>query len=392
MASLDFARCRRFDSAPVALAFYDRLFAIFAFVLGAVVGSFLNVCIYRIPLGLSVNEPRRSFCPHCKKQIPWTQNLPLISWLALRGKCANCRAPIAFRYFGVELLTAALFLAVWLHCWAAGPWVLAFPYWIFVGLLVVATFVDFEHFIIPDEITIGGTAAGVLLSFAIPPLMQSSLPARLLESNLWSGLWSILGAAVGFGVLWTVVELGKKVFGKKRLVFDPAENFTWTRDGDDAELQIGEEKMRWSDLFSRESDLLVMQCTRLELEDGVQENTEIRFFYDRLISSRGESALEKLDRLSGTVREIVIPREAMGFGDVKFIAAIGAFLGWQAVLFTVMCASVIGALIGLLTIVVGRREWSAKIPFGPYLALGALVWLFAGWEIVGWYLRALSPR
>ena len=91
---------------------YVKLFSVFAFVLGAVVGSFLNVCIYRMPLDLSVNEPKRSFCPHYKHQIPWSQNIPLLSWLMLRGKCANCRAPIAFRYFGVELLTALLFFAL----------------------------------------------------------------------------------------------------------------------------------------------------------------------------------------------------------------------------------------------------------------------------------------
>src|SRR5947208_15631423 len=131
------------------LASYELIFRCFAFALGAAVGSFLNVCIYRLPRDLSVNEPRRSFCPACKQQIPWQQNLPLLSWLFLRGRCASCGSRIAFRYLAVELISALLFLAVWL----AFPWEIALTYWILVSLLIVATFIDFEHFIIPDEVT-----------------------------------------------------------------------------------------------------------------------------------------------------------------------------------------------------------------------------------------------
>src|SRR3954468_8101755 len=120
-------------------AAYELFFSVVAFVLGAVVGSFLTLCIYRLPLDLSVNEPRRSFCPSCKKQLTWSQNIPLFSWLFLRAKCANCGARIAFRYFAVELLTALLFLLVW-KCF---PWEMAIAYWVFVSLLVAATFIAF---------------------------------------------------------------------------------------------------------------------------------------------------------------------------------------------------------------------------------------------------------
>src|SRR5438270_6796489 len=143
-----------------SLAGYQFFFSVIAFVLGAVVGSFLNVCVYRLPLDLSVNKPRRSFCPACKKPIPWHQNLPLISWLALRGRCANCGSKIAFRYFAVELITAVLFLEIW-QCFS---WPMAIAHWIFVSLLIVGTFIDFEHFIIPDQVTIGGTVAGLVAS------------------------------------------------------------------------------------------------------------------------------------------------------------------------------------------------------------------------------------
>ncbi|MGH8525718.1 MAG: prepilin peptidase, partial [Gammaproteobacteria bacterium] len=107
---------------------YDFLFRAFAFILGAAVGSFLNVSIYRLPVDLSVNKPRRSFCPACKTPIPWHQNLPLISWLLLRGRCANCGSKIAFRYFAVELLTALLFLAIW----QSFPCQVAIAYWVLV--------------------------------------------------------------------------------------------------------------------------------------------------------------------------------------------------------------------------------------------------------------------
>jgi len=371
----------RFFAVPQA--YYAYLFAAFSFVLGASIGSFLNVCIYRLPRDLSVNKPRRSFCPSCKYQIPFWHNIPLISWLALRGKCANCGAKISFRYFGVELLTAVLFLAVWLSVWPHA-WVLALPYWILVSLLIVATFIDFEFFIIPDEITWGGVAAGVVLSLAIPLLMGAN-------ANLIAAGWSLFGAACGYFLLWGVVELGKKAFGKKRVTFDKIEKFTWTRHDDDADLVVGDEKSLWSDYFARESDRLLMRCERAEIEGEQFENVTLEFHFDRVEIGERTWELIKLESITGTLTEVVIPREAMGFGDVKFIAAIGAFLGWKAVLFTVMAGSAAGAVVGLTAIALGRREWSAKIPFGPYLALGGLLWMFTGPELVDWYLALTQP-
>lgn len=362
----------------------DFLFGAFAFILGAGAGSFLNVCIYRLPLGLSVNKPRRSFCPSCKYQIPWFHNLPLFSWAALRGRCANCGSRISFRYFGVELLTALLFLGVWLKCRDSGEWILALPFWILTGLLIVATFIDFEHFIIPDEITWGGVGAGIVLSTAIPTMMGAKM--------FWQGaLWSILGAASGYCALWVTVELGKIAFGKKKITLDTAELFTWQRDGDDAELKIGGESLRWSEIFSRETDRLVLRCARAEIAGKQHANITLHFHFDRLLAEGIEHKLESLAPIAGNVFEIVIPREAMGFGDVKFIAAIGAFLGWQAVFFTIAAASIVGAIIGAAGILIRRRHWSAKIPFGPYLALGALLWMFAGPNLIRWYLNLVMP-
>jgi len=344
------------------------------------VGSFLNVCIYRLPLDLSVNQPRRSFCPHCKTQLTWYQNIPLVSWLVLRGKCANCRAGIAFRYFAVELLTALLFLWVW----KVFPWPIAIAYWVFVSLLIAATFIDFEHFIIPDEITIGGTVVGIIACLVVPELMSTAHRGRAL-------LTSALSAALGYVLLWLVLEAGKKVFGKKRIKLEGPTPFTWTRKGDDADFVVGDEQGLWSDYFSRESDQLILHCGEAIIDGRDLGAADLRFHYDRVNFASEQLALDTLDRITGVVRELEIPREAMGRGDLKFLACIGAFLGWRAVLFSVFAGSLAGSLVGLLTLVVGKKVWSAKLPFGPYLALGALIWMFFGEQLVSWYTGLMNP-
>lgn len=362
-----------------SLAGYHLFFGVFAFVLGAVVGSFLNVCIYRLPLDLSVNQPSRSFCPACKKQIPWHQNIPLLSWLFLRGRCANCGSRISFRYFAVELLTALLFLAVWV-CF---PWPVALAYWVFVSLLIAGTFIDFEHFIIPDEITIGGTVAGIVASFLVPALMATDERWRALVT-------SILSALLGYVVLWIVLEAGKKAFGKKRIRLEAPTPFTWTRKEDDADFVVGEEQGLWSDYFSRESDLLILHCDEAIIETRNVGKSDLRFHYNRVRINGEEILLDTVQHISGVVRELEIPREAMGRGDLKFLAAIGAFLGWRAVLFSVFAGSLLGSLVGLATLLIGKRVWSAKLPFGPYLAFGGLVWMFFGEALVSWYMGLLN--
>lgn len=359
---------------------YQFLFSAFAFVLGAAIGSFLNVCIYRLPRDLSVNQPRRSFCPACKKPIPGHQNLPLISWLLLWGRCANCGSKIAFRYFAVELLTALLFLAIW----QSFSWQMAIAYWIFISLVIVATFVDFEHFIIPDEVTIGGMIAGFIASFAVPELMNT-------DSRIAAAVRSLLAAGLGYLILLIVLEAGKLAFGKKRIRLDAPTLFTWTRQGDDADFIVGSERSLWSDYFAREKDRLLLHCDEAKIDSHSYRNTVLHFHYDRVAVENDVLTLDQVTQISGVVRELQIPREAMGRGDLKFLAAIGAFLGWRAVLFSVFAGSLLGSLIGLLTLLVGKRVWSAKLPFGPYLAFGAVAWMFFGDVFVRWYLALLNP-
>ena len=363
-----------------SLSGYHLFFASVTFVLGAVVGSFLNVCIYRMPLELSVNQPRRSFCPVCKTQLKWYHNVPLLSWLFLRGRCANCGTRIPFRYFVVELVTALLFLAVWLQF--PGP--IAVVYWIFVSLLLVAIFIDVEHFIIPDEVTIGGIIAGIFASFVVPSLMSTD--------SRWEALVaSVLSALIGYVILWVVLEAGKKAFGKKKIQLTAATPFNWIRKGEDAEFLVGEEQSLWSDYFSRETDVMVMHCDDVTVDGRPVGKKDLQFHYNRVNIDGQEHSLDALEQITGVVRELEIPREAMGRGDLKFLASIGAFLGWRAVFFSVFAGSLLGSLVGLATLLIGRRVWSAKLPFGPYLAFGALIWMFFGQSLLSWYLRLLNP-
>src|SRR5262245_54654718 len=160
---------------PIPFQFWS--FVLFVF--GSIVGSFLNVCIYRMPRGESVVSPG-SHCPHCNYSIPGYLNVPLITWLILRGQCKNCGAPISVRYFLVELLTGVLFLSCWLAFGQPAP-ALALVYCLLLAGFIAATFIDFEHFIIPDEITLGGIGAGFLCSFLVPSLHGAQTAAQSLE-------------------------------------------------------------------------------------------------------------------------------------------------------------------------------------------------------------------
>lgn len=358
----------------------DAALATLVFVLGAVVGSFLNACIHRLPRGISINHPRRSFCPACQATIPWYHNLPVVSWLWLRGRCARCGAAISPRYLLVELLTAAVFLALWLRFGLP----LAPAYAVFAALLITATFIDFEHYIIPDEITLGGAVAGLVLSAALPGLMGVAAfgPALLL---------SLGGAALGAGLLWLVVEGGKLAFGRKRLVPEQPEPFHFEPDAANPRLVIGGESWPWDEVFSRESDALVVEFQHATLNGAPVRGGKLRVYYNRVVADGRELRLEEVTDLRGVLRAVVIPREAMGLGDVKFMACIGAFLGWQGALFTIAASSLVGALVGGGTLLVTRGRAGGKIPYGPYLALGAALWLAAGPAIVDWYLDLLRP-
>ena len=258
----------------------------FIFLAGLCIGSFLNVCIWRIPREESIVWPG-SHCPACNHPIAAWDNIPLLSWLVLNGKCRHCKAPISPRYFIGELLTGALFTALWLiHGWSLQTPVYIF----FTSALILGTFVDFDHLILPDRVTLGGMAAGLLLSVTFPALQGQAgrLPALI---------HSLIGLALGYGILWLVATLGR----------------------------------------------------------------------------------------------LILKREAMGFGDVKLLGAIGACLGWQAVLFTIFVSSLSGTVLGLGLIAAGKKELQSKIPYGPHIALAAVVWMLCGPACIDLYLSWALP-
>ena len=249
------------------------IFPTFAFFFGMIVGSFLNVCICRLPKNESVVSPP-SHCPYCSYQICWYDNIPVVSYLLLRGKCRGCGAAISLQYPLVELLNGVLTLLLYLRF---GPTLSFAALFLFSSALVVITFIDIEHQIIPDEISLSGIVIGFLLSFFI-------------KDHNW--LNSLLGILLGGGSLLLVAYLYQRLTGK----------------------------------------------------DG------------------------------------------MGGGDIKLLAMMGAFLGWKSVPFIIFTSSLVGSLIGVSIMLLQKKDSKLAIPFGPYLAFGALLYVFYGKPLIRWYL------
>jgi leader peptidase (prepilin peptidase)/N-methyltransferase len=351
--------------------------------LGACIGSFLNVCIYRWPRDMKVNEPARSFCPLCKRAIRWYENLPMISWLALRGRCAGCHEHIPFRYFLVEALTAVVFLLIWWHF----PPAQAVAYALLATACIVTVFVDFEHYIIPNQVTWGVLPLGLVASALVPSLHEETFWLR----GLFMGA---LGAGVGLLSLWLVVEGGKRLFGKKTRKFEKAINWE-LREGEEApSLVLGEEIIPWDDLFSRESDRLIIEGSDFEVNGRPSEGSRLVMHWNRFAIEDGKSPedvpLEKVKSMRGKARRMVIPREAMGFGDVKFLAMAGAFIGWKGALFTIFAASLYGTIFGLGVLLINRKNWAGRIPFGPWLVVGVWTWVLFGKVLLNTYLELIG--
>lgn len=205
------------------LPFAGALFVTAVF--GLAVGSFLGAAAYRLPEGLSLMRPARSFCPSCRKQLAWFENLPVLSWVWQRGRCRGCDVAVPWRYPAIELATAlAWVLVVWIG--RDAPWPLVAVHLLVISGLVLATAVDFERFEIPDEVSIGGIAVAPFLSLAVPSLHSASPVAQALTLGWEAGepvsragalASSLLGIAVGGGVLLAIGWVGKRAFGREAM-------------------------------------------------------------------------------------------------------------------------------------------------------------------------------
>lgn len=356
------------------------LLPLFFGLFGACVGSFLNVVIYRMPRGLSVNEPRRSFCPQCKAPIPWYLNLPVLSYLMLRGRTACCGRHYTARYCVVELVCALLFAAIaWYFC--TDDIITQVLLCVWVADMLACFCIDWEQMVVLPSLTLIAAVAGVGVSLLSPWFSGEGIEPL-------QGLMSSLSGAFGGFLLFRLVALaGKFFFGRRQQAFDAPQEWLLRQaaDGEDVELLIGGERLLWSDLFMESSNRFTLLAgTESSHESGAGE---LVFTVDSLTLPDGTKlSLEEHDELRGTCRGYASRKEAMGSGDAWLALAIGALCGWQGVVF----ALVGGSFIGIGAAVVARIGRGTPMPFGPALIAAACIWLFWGTELAAAYLGWLE--
>jgi len=220
--------------------------------------------------------------------------------------------------------------------------------------------------------------AGFLFSLLVPALQgANSIPEALLSS--------VIGMAFGGGLVYGVLRLGKLFFGRQKVDLKPNTRVIFTETG----LVLPDKTIPYEDLFYRNSDVITLHAKAVELVDRCYKEVQVRLSPLKLLIGDETLDPEQTPHMEVLTEKMILPREAMGLGDVKFMAAIGAFLGWKAVLFSLMASSIIGAAVGMLLIVLGKQEWSGRLPFGPYIALAAVIWLFTGKELFQWWTRLL---
>ena len=190
-----------------------------------------------------------------------------------------------------------------------------------------------------------------------------------------------IGLAAGWGAVYLVLRAGKLMFGKQNIDLPPDTRIVFTETG----VVLPDGEVPFEELFYRKSDVVTIEAKTVEVIDRCYRNISVRLMPDKLFLGEESFDPETVQQMEVVTDRIVLPREAMGFGDVKFMGAIGAFLGWKAALFSLMFSSVIGAFVGVLLIALRKQEWSARLPYGPYIALAATLWIFGGHRLFEWW-------
>lgn len=347
---------------------------------GACIGSFLNVVIYRMPRGLSVNEPARSFCPDCKKEIPWYLNIPIVSWLMLRGRSACCGKRISARYCVVEVITALLFAAVaWQFATDPLPAQVLLCVWGAIMLAVLC--IDREQMIVLPVLTNTAAAVGVLTALFTPWLVE---PQALGATD--GLLWSLYGAISGYVLLKAVALIGRLLFGRKSESYEQPRTWQLQQAGDDLELKIGDTVYLWSELFMESANRVTLTHADISAARDAAAG-DITFTTESAVLADGTIIeLEEHESLSGTCHGMSTSKEAMGSGDALIALSIGALCGWQGVLF----ALVAGSFAGLLQALIARIGRGQPMPFGPAFIIGALIYLFFGNTLINYYLSSFA--
>jgi len=262
--------------------------------------------------------------------------------------------------------------------WWLFPPQVVIPLCILMALLVAITYIDAEHLIIPINLTWAGSVIG-LIACAIWPTLSSMAGFNVtwLDGLIDGGI----GWVAGFFGLWAVVELGKKAFGRKGMKFD--KEVEWflkepENDEDPIYFVIDGEEIPWWDIFSRKTDRLVVNATEVVVDGEETGGGKLIIREAGIELADGRTfELEKMVSLTGRANGAVIPREAMGMGDVHLLGMIGAFFGWSGVFFSLFSAS----LFAIVAAIIGRIGFGKQLPFGPFLALGCLAWMFGGWKL-----------
>ena len=347
--------------------------------LGACVGSFLNVVVYRLPRGMSVQNPPRSFCPACGAGIPWWLNLPIVSWLWLRGRSACCHKRIPVRYWLVEVACAALFFVVgWYFCYEGLVTQLALCMWGAAMLALLA--MDWEEMVVHPWVAALAACVGLFVAAMDPTLVEGRA-----VTPQEGALWSLAGAGGGYLLFRLVALCGRLFFGRRKRVFGGEEAWLLRQVGEDIVLSVAGRDYPWSEVFPEAGGRLVLlEAGVKELPGGEAARGEVCLQEEAISLPDGtRHELAGYERLSGVCRGVVVCREAMGSGDAWLALAIGALCGWQGVVF----ALVGGSVIGLLFAAAMRVRRGVPMPFGPALILAAYVWLFWGPQLVELYLK-----